>query len=468
MKLASILNEDPLDFYLKTSLYPGTAPLLSQGKQSRIINLAFRENIYKYPLFSGRVNQDITELKFCPVCRKEDINMHGYTWLRKAHHMPGVSVCWKHGVRLGIADVDRSVCTGQLSTPDVTIEEGVEAEKQYSLLAKEFLETGFDVDRSRLIKIMTEEMDRKKEHYALLKEVHRVGKEIGAERLLRWLFEVFHDVSKIPVIRDDELFERFTNLSDGYELHSNYSADYIRMQKNGESDSFITTPWGFIAGWRSPLEDCNDEQKKIAQIVKNIRNGEYEPAGPITSMDKPMKFLHKSCGEITLIRPWDLIENGVSCFCTKKSAKNIHYARKRVEEAGNFKLISVADDMTLKIHALDCGHEFEGKALNWYDNPGCRICKKIDSYAAADADFKKKVYALVGDKYKVTGQYVTINKSVEILHLKCGKITSFVPIAFLRGSRCECDTKNWIPKGKEFRRYVKDRSCGRYEITGYD
>lgn len=47
-KIAAILGVDPLDFYLKTSLYPGTAPLQSPAKQSRVINYAFRENIYRY------------------------------------------------------------------------------------------------------------------------------------------------------------------------------------------------------------------------------------------------------------------------------------------------------------------------------------------------------------------------------------------------------------------------------------
>ena len=145
-KIAAYLGVDPLDFYLKTSLYPGTAPLQSAEKQSRIINFVFRENIHKYPLLSGRINQDITELKYCPVCRKEDINTHGHTWLRRAHHMTGVTVCWKHGVRLGTAVVDHKAKLGQLILPNMPVEEGAEEERQFAIFAKDFLESGPDLN----------------------------------------------------------------------------------------------------------------------------------------------------------------------------------------------------------------------------------------------------------------------------------------------------------------------------------
>ena len=467
-KIASILDKDPQEFYLRTSIHSGLAPLQNQVKQSRIINIAFRKTLPKYSLLAGRPQPDIPQLKYCPVCHYENITGHGFTWLRRAHHMPGVNVCWKHGVKLGNVSVDHNAVSGQLIFPVIVPEESSEEEIQFAVFAKEFLEAHLDTDRNTLIKILTDELEQKNGRGTLLKEVRRGGRGIDAGRLLRWLFEVFRNVSSIPARRNEDLYERFSASSTEYDLLSGYSSTCITMRKKGEDESFVTTPWGFLAGWRSPSDDCCDEQEKITQVVHNVRNGEYEPAEPVTSMDKPMKFLHKPCGEMSLIRPWDLIENGVSCFCQKKSAKNIHYARKRVEDAGNFKLLSVSDDMILKIRAIDCGHEFEVKALSWYTNPVCRVCMKNNPYITADEEFRKKVTELVGDEYEVTGRYITRNSPVDIYHKRCKKTTSYMPDRFLHGSRCECDTKEWIPKGKEFRRYVHDRSSGLYEITGYD
>lgn len=42
-KMAETLDQDPLDFYLKTTTYPVIAPLLTPGRQVKFINMAFRK-----------------------------------------------------------------------------------------------------------------------------------------------------------------------------------------------------------------------------------------------------------------------------------------------------------------------------------------------------------------------------------------------------------------------------------------
>lgn len=39
LNIASILEVDPLDFFLKTTIYPGVAPFMSAEKQGRVINI---------------------------------------------------------------------------------------------------------------------------------------------------------------------------------------------------------------------------------------------------------------------------------------------------------------------------------------------------------------------------------------------------------------------------------------------
>ena len=98
--IASILKTDPFDFYLKSTIYSGTAPFMSAEKQVRVINWSCRENSYKYPKLIGAPKQEISQIKYCPICREEDMKQHGFTWLRRAHHMPGVTACWKHCINL--------------------------------------------------------------------------------------------------------------------------------------------------------------------------------------------------------------------------------------------------------------------------------------------------------------------------------------------------------------------------------
>jgi len=38
--------------------------------------------------------------RFCPTCIKEDDNIYGYSCFHREHQLPGVAVCWKHGMQL--------------------------------------------------------------------------------------------------------------------------------------------------------------------------------------------------------------------------------------------------------------------------------------------------------------------------------------------------------------------------------
>lgn len=67
-KVAEILNMKPRELFLQTSIYPGTAPLMTAERQTRTINCSFRKNSSLYPNLIGMPYPDFTEYKFCPVC----------------------------------------------------------------------------------------------------------------------------------------------------------------------------------------------------------------------------------------------------------------------------------------------------------------------------------------------------------------------------------------------------------------
>ena len=503
-KLASTLGLEPLDFYLKTSIYPGTAPLQNTGKQLRIINIAFRENAFRYPLLTGYVNPDITDLMLCPACYQEDMETHGYSWLRRAHHMPGVTTCWKHGSKLATTKVVHDKWSDHFGFSVYQTEAGDEAEKIYAVFAKGFLDARFDTDRSVLTKILIEELKRENQKPDLIREIRRFGNELREYRLLKWLSDVFLAVESIPVRRDNNLFDKFTSSMNGYELLSVYSTTCVKMKKKENTDCFVTTPWGFIAGWRSSLDDCGDEQEKIAQIVKNVRKGEYEPAGPITSMDKPMKFLHKTCGTITEIRPWDLIENNTSCICMRKtsggltqktssselshstvvpmeintSITNNEKLRSYIEK--NFKQNNEFDIRSIDIAGMDryqrksaanflVGKHFIKKVPN-----RTGIFKFINGILETEEneavnkgfEFRQKVLDVAGNDYVVTGDYINSVTPIEMRHEKCGKTFMVKPKYFLHGVRCSCERGEL--NREDFLTYVRKQTDGLYEVRPVD
>lgn len=83
------------DFYMKTSCYGGIAPFLSDARQTHYLNTAFRLGASNNSIVSAS-NSLNSELRFCPLCKRED-EVAGGWYYHRAHQMPSIKVCYKHG-----------------------------------------------------------------------------------------------------------------------------------------------------------------------------------------------------------------------------------------------------------------------------------------------------------------------------------------------------------------------------------
>lgn len=471
-KIADLLEQDPLDLYLKTTTYPAIAPLLTPGRQVKFINMAFRKNIWKYPHMLERASY-AGSFRYCPICLEEDIREYNFTWLRRTHNLPGVTACHKHKARLIETKDAENLLTGRVPLPENELLFPNVTEISYARFAKDFLYSRFDTDRNMLIQSIfgalskTKGMDihGKTDMNYIRESIRKSKHEIGINNLFRWLFEIFHEASNIPVNRNDELHIQFMDSLRSYKLLSDYYGLGITMRRKGEKTPFVTTPYGFLAGWRSLTEDFDDEQKKFVRIVRFIRNDEYKPIDRFIGMGKTMRFRHRLCGKIVKMRPVDLIENGANCSCMQNHVENDAYR----ENPGAYTILSIDNDendrtVTIKMH--NCGHVFTVPVRSWFISTRCRVCG-MEKYIPRGEAFKRDVEALVGDEYEVVGEYVNRDTPVEIKHLKCGRTTAFSPYRSLRGKRCECEKDNY-PKGKDFLDFVRKKSGGLYEIAGHD
>ena len=89
------------ELYLKTTCYAGLAPFITSGQQTRRINLAFRKT-YGHPEFTPKVTPLTAKLCYCRECRSEELRRQGFWYYHRAHQLPGVKVCHKHGCLLNI------------------------------------------------------------------------------------------------------------------------------------------------------------------------------------------------------------------------------------------------------------------------------------------------------------------------------------------------------------------------------
>ncbi|MCX4151653.1 MULTISPECIES: TniQ family protein [Paraburkholderia] len=100
-RLAARLSDDP-DAALKmlleqNTLLPLFAPFLGEGSDSQSASLTAEAALSRLP---RRVVGMHGEAQLCTACAVEDVRDHGMAYWRRAHHVPGVSVCWIHQLTL--------------------------------------------------------------------------------------------------------------------------------------------------------------------------------------------------------------------------------------------------------------------------------------------------------------------------------------------------------------------------------
>ncbi|MBQ6342092.1 MAG: TniQ family protein [Anaerolineaceae bacterium] len=486
--LADCLQVDPLDLFWNTSIYPGTAPLMSINKQFRVIASALRANSWMYPNLIGKPQSDISLLRYCPECAAEETEEHGFSWLHRSHHMPGVTACCEHGVRLLTVADNPARLPSKLILKKQDPVPAEDIETKFAAFARDFLQAAFDTNsfaiRSMAMRYITPDVITRcgKPDYEFLfgcdsdtffRNFRKFRAGIDRKNLLTALYAIFDNVRNIPLVQNSPSDE-FIKSAEGYQLLSPYRTTCLRMI--GNRSSFVTTPSAFIAGWRETEDDLVNEQDQFHRIMNNTMS-EYEPLDTVFADGKEIRLLHRNCGKLFNTSLKEIFSGSAECPCLAKRTDNINYLREQVECSGKYQLICKREDGMLEIKSNDCGHIFHVDYANWSREKECRICMtsrhqetlfkfRTDSTGSYDSDtaFKQRVSDLTGNEYTVVGKYINCQTPVGIKHEKCGVITSFIPDSFLRGVRCKCSR---YPDGKEFIHYVEARSCGIYAAQPY-
>lgn len=89
-------TESNLDELICTNTtFPAYRPFLGvgQGVDSATVGLSF-SGVARIPRREGVVHG---KAKLCPTCVQQDLLDMGYAYWHRSHHLPGVSVCWRHG-----------------------------------------------------------------------------------------------------------------------------------------------------------------------------------------------------------------------------------------------------------------------------------------------------------------------------------------------------------------------------------
>lgn len=93
----------------------------------------------------------------------------------------------------------------------------------------------------------------------------------------------------------------------------------------------------------------------------------------------------------------------------------------------------------VKVKHRTCGNIYEVVANSLLAGRRCPKCNGNKASHKTTSMFKKEIYALVKDEYRVLGDYINRSTNIRIEHKNCGRKYEVEPGNFLHGSRCvEC------------------------------
>lgn len=498
------LDFNTIDFFKKTTLYPGIAPFITQQQQLYIINMTLRDDA----AFLTNSSVDIIQkLKSCPECRNQQIKEKGYFWFKRSHQMLGINKCYIHNCELQIC---RSPFGKEYTDPTfLNMEDNLDVidDIQYSKFVEELLLYDINADFKRIKVAIYKKLEELNYHpnkngicefvesiqctdrYAMvdkqLWETLKRGKYLAVSGkilfrifLCYFLFGSVDEMIKYipPNIEQDLAF--LNNVKD-FEIYKPYHCNLIMMKHKECNTVFYTTPYGFISGFECPF--CN---KKISEnelvtrlMLKTLGNTykfekmQYNSTGKV----KAIEFIHLDCGKRYSLYPTDIFYMGKRCRCELRIP--IKTINKNIQECGSYEVvefINVNEDMKIKHYG--CGRIFNTNYYKFLNEPYCRACLRDNDvlrykYSRISSNLTEEKFIeilkdMTGDEYILDGHFVNGSTYVSIKHTICGESKSYKPNKFTQGIRCNCNKPKLSYNA--FTKLVSELSYGKYKIIRRD
>ena len=465
-------------FYMVTSCYGGIAPFLSAGRQIHYLNTAFRLGVSEHSL-SVASNSLTSELRFCPLCKKED-KTDGTWYYHRAHQMPGINVCFKHGCSLHLF-------TGEIGTEFSDNPEFIPCtntadtwKQSFAVFAKELLDAMPDISAEDTKATVLQEV-KQRGFYAPTSDYSKLNTALKNAGVyianLSRLFVQMYDMNYVAI--DDLmqlcwfLFDTADNfisacikvqkappslqLPHGYTACSSYHRNIMEFKHSCDTH-FCSTPIGVMNGWQCPVCDgAMPLQQQYEKIVKWTGPGEYTVESKFNGMEQPIIICHK-CGRATNRPARNFVYEGSRCIC--ESTRTFEEMQAKIKSFGDFELLKYNPKTErVTIHHESCGRNFESGYIKFLKVPVCKVCQpRIRN----DETFRREITELVGDEYELIGAYSDKDTKVVLRHNRCGTEQEYKVAHFLRGQRCsKCSRDIPIPR---FAEIVSERSCGRYQF----
>lgn len=266
---------DKREYIQNHSIFPFLALFLSEHRQGIVADWLFSDNPVK------KCPQLIPEFLYCPKCKQEEMDTYGHYYLHRIHHLPGVTVCHKHGI------------------PLVTLENNIPLafkvdDVDYARFAADLLFSGLHTNINEIQKVTLEHTH---DIPATLQNGFYSSKYDKIPDIIRCLLHTFSNVKNLAsYLKPCEI---------------NMSAPVLKRRKN------------------IPFE----------HHVSNLVGNEYTIIGEYKGQNHPIEIRHEKCGYVQTYLPKHFL-NGARCsHCTKIVSPGIFPSVVNYMTNGQYKVI---------------------------------------------------------------------------------------------------------------------------------
>ncbi|MEH7223217.1 hypothetical protein V7112_05320 [Bacillus sp. JJ1566] len=170
--------------------------------------------------------------------------------------------------------------------------------------------------------------------------------------------------------------------------------------------------------------------------------GRYRVVGDYKGWENPVLIEWITCGHQYSVIAGSVLRGSKCPHCSGKDKKDTTRFIQEVRKLVGDKFTVIGEYVNTHTPVLlqhnSCNNKFPVLRKNFLKDPRCPKCsKKTSKRIRWDTEsFSKKVLELEGEEYKVQSTYVDSKTHIDILHVKCGKVSPISPSKFLQGNRC--------------------------------
>lgn len=184
--------------------------------------------------------------------------------------------------------------------------------------------------------------------------------------------------------------------------------------------------------------------EEFKQRVYDLVADEYLVLGEYQKSSEKIKMKHIKCGEIYHVKPSNFLKGNRCPLCVGRGVKKTHSRFKQevydlVKD--EYLLLSTYQGNNKKVSFkhIPCGHLYEVTPANFLSGRRCPKCAPKElglRLRKTTEQFKEDVKWMLGESYKVIGDYQKAHQKIKMKHHDCGREYEVTPTTLLSGSTC--------------------------------